>query len=49
MFLAEGDKTEAFEAFNGRAIVCCVCYGALKAQHTKGQKAARKKDRDTSG
>jgi hypothetical protein len=35
MFLAEGDKTEAFEAFNDRAIVCCVCYSALKAQHSK--------------
>ena len=24
VFLAEGDKTEVFEAFNDRAIVCCV-------------------------
>jgi hypothetical protein len=35
MFLAEGDKTEAFCAFNDRAIVCCVCYRALKAKHSK--------------
>lgn len=35
MFLAEGDKTEAFEAFNDRAIVCCVCYMALKTKHSK--------------
>jgi hypothetical protein len=38
MFLAEGDKTEAFEAFNDRAIVCCICYGALKAQHTRAER-----------
>ena len=35
MFLAEGYKTEPFEAFNDRAIVWCVCYGALKAQHSR--------------
>ena len=35
MFLSEGDKTEAFEAFNDRAIVCVVCYAKLKAQHSK--------------
>jgi hypothetical protein len=34
MFLAEGDKTPAFEAFNNRAIVCCVCYGDLKTRHS---------------
>jgi hypothetical protein len=34
MFVAEGDKTEAFEAFNDRAIVCCVFYAALKATHS---------------
>ena len=33
-FVAEGDKTEAFEAFNDRAIVCCDCYSALKLQHS---------------
>jgi hypothetical protein len=33
MFLAEGDKTEAFEQFNNRAIVCTVCYAKIKAQH----------------
>jgi hypothetical protein len=35
MFLAEGEKTEVFEAFNERAIICCVCYSALKAKHSK--------------
>jgi hypothetical protein len=35
MFLAEEDKTEAFEAFNDRAIVCGVCYKALKSKHSK--------------
>lgn len=34
MFLAEGDKTEAFEAFNDRAIVCCVCYERFKQKHS---------------
>jgi hypothetical protein len=38
MFLAEGDKTEAFEAFNDRAIVCTVCYKKLKAKHAKKKK-----------
>lgn len=36
LFVAEGDKTEAFCAFNDRAIVCCDCYSALKAEHSKG-------------
>lgn len=35
MFLLEGDKTEAFEAFNDRAIVCCVCYAVLKVRHSQ--------------
>ena len=35
MFLQEGDKTEAFEAFNDRAIVCDVCYMAFKIRHPK--------------
>jgi hypothetical protein len=35
MFLAEGDKTEAFEVFNDRVIVCRECYSALKAHHAK--------------
>lgn len=35
MFLAEGDKTEAFEAFNDRAVVCCECYASLKAKHSR--------------
>jgi len=34
MFLVEGDKTEAFEAFNDRAIVCCVCYENFKQKHS---------------
>ncbi len=33
-FLAEGDKTPVFEAFNDRAIVCTVCYEELKRQHS---------------
>src|SRR5262245_25399737 len=45
MFLAEGDKTRAFAAFNDRTIVCCVCYGALKAKHSRRRKAAAKKKR----
>ena len=49
MFLAEGDKTEAFEAFNDRAIVCCVCYAAIKAQHFRRRKAAARKNRRTNG
>lgn len=49
MFLAEGDKTEAFEAFNDRAIVCCDCYRAFKAKHLKRRKAAVKKKRRTNG
>ena len=35
MFLSEGDKTAAFEAFNRRAMVCCVCYADLKAFHCR--------------
>jgi hypothetical protein len=35
MFLSEGDKTKAFEEFNDRVIVCCVCYGDLKARHSR--------------
>jgi hypothetical protein len=35
MFLTEGDKTAAFEAFNDRAIVCVVCYAAFKAKHQR--------------
>jgi hypothetical protein len=34
MFLAEGDKTAAFCKFNDRVIVCCACYGRLKAKHS---------------
>ena len=49
MFLAEGDKTKAFEAFNDRAIVCCVCYGELKAKHSRRRKAAARKNRQTKG
>lgn len=33
MFLAEGDKTKAFEQFNDRAIVCTLCYGSIKVRH----------------
>jgi hypothetical protein len=49
MFLAEGDKTKAFEAFNDFAIVCCDCYRAFKAQHSKRRKATVKKKRRTNG
>ena len=45
IFLAEGDKTATFETFNDRSIVCYVCYGALKTQHSKGPKGAARKNR----
>lgn len=34
MFLHEGDKTDAFIAFNDFAIVCVVCYADIKARHS---------------
>jgi hypothetical protein len=34
MFLAEGGKTEAFIAFNDRAIVCCDCYRDFRSRHS---------------
>jgi hypothetical protein len=37
MFLMEGGKTEVFEAFNDRAIVCCVCYADFKTKHSRQQ------------
>ena len=37
VFQSEGDKTEAFEAFNDRVIVCCVCYSELKAKHSQSR------------
>ena len=40
---------EAFEAFNDRAVVCCVCYAAFKAQHSRRRKSAARKNRRTSG
>jgi hypothetical protein len=49
MFLAEGEKTEAFEAFNDRAIVCSDCYRIFKAKHSKRRKAPVKKKRRTNG
>ena len=49
MFLAEGGKTAAFEAFNDRAIVCCVCYAAFKAQHSHRRGTAARKDHRTNG
>jgi hypothetical protein len=48
MFLAEGDKTEAFEAYNDRAIICCVCYRQIKAFHSKRRMPAAKKKRRRS-
>lgn len=33
MFLAEGDRTEAFERFNNYAMICTVCYGLIKVRH----------------
>ena len=30
---AEGELTEAFEAFNDRAIVCDFCYALFKEKH----------------
>jgi len=35
MFLAEGDKTPAFEEFNDRAIICRECYRTLKSKHSR--------------
>ena len=35
MFVQEGDKTEAFEAFNDRVVVCVDCYPALKENHSE--------------
>lgn len=35
VFLAEGEKTDAFEAFNDRHIVCRECYRLLKDQHSR--------------
>lgn len=32
-FLQEGELTEAFEAFNDRAIVCDFCYALFKEKH----------------
>ena len=32
-FIAEGDKTEKFERFNDRAMVCDLCYLELKSFH----------------
>jgi len=34
MFLREGDKTDAFMAFNDFAIVCVVCYAESKSRHS---------------
>ena len=34
LFLAEGDMTEKFRTYNDMAIVCCVCYAALKQKHS---------------
>ena len=33
LFLREGDKTEAFLAFNDFALVCVDCYIQLRASH----------------
>jgi hypothetical protein len=33
-FLAEGDKTSAFRAFNQMALVCDVCYAEFKERHS---------------
>ena len=34
MFLQEGDKTDAFCAFNDMAVVCINCYASLKDRHS---------------
>lgn len=34
MFISEGDRTEVFEVFNDRVIVCSVCYGEMKGRHS---------------
>ena len=36
MYLQEGDKTEAFLAFNQFTIVCVDCYADLRARHMAG-------------
>lgn len=33
MFMAEGDMTEDFKAFNDMALVCVDCYAQAKARH----------------
>lgn len=37
MFLSEGDKTERFRRFNDFAVVCDLCYAALKEKHEGGK------------
>jgi hypothetical protein len=34
MFQKEGDRTEAFLAFNSMGIVCVVCYSEFQTLHT---------------
>lgn len=34
MFLQEGDKTEAFRAFDDMAVVCVSCHASLKDRHS---------------
>lgn len=36
MFLAEGEMTPAFRAFNRMAVVCDRCYAGLKNRHSHG-------------
>lgn len=41
-FLAEGEMTDAFMAFNDFAVVCNDCYQALKKHHTRRRKSKTK-------
>jgi hypothetical protein len=35
MYLAEGDRTERFNASNAMVMVCTPCYAALKKRHSR--------------
>ncbi len=36
LFLSEGNKTDAFMAFNNFAVVCADCYVRMRATHFRG-------------
>lgn len=45
LFLAEGELTDAFVAFNDFAVVCCDCYRDYKEHHSRKRKAKTKNAR----